>query len=355
MSSRQVAAFEKAFRGEAKPLFAQALDGSLPACIRSVAWRFFLGVLPSTPPETWESHLATARARYLHLVGEHCTDPHEASSRLEDASIANPLSQHEASPWEKYFSSQELRSDIDKDLARLHPGFDFFADGEIVAAMRRVLLVWSLEHSQLSYRQGMHELLAPFIHVAVTEAAEADAAGSATTTTAPGSSRAVLSAVLSPEFAEADAYALFDQLMVHASGWFEPSAAAAAHDSGGGAAGGGSRGEEARRASVLARQCEHIQHTLLRQADAQLHARLGELQVAARDPLERTRAPPRHATVALGPQVPPQLYLLRWLRLLFGREFHFEDGKVVWDAIFAHGQARERGRARAAARMPPSS
>jgi len=37
--------------------------------------------------------------------------------------------------------------------------------------------------------------------------------------------------------------------------------------------------------------------------------------------------------------VPPQLYLLRWLRLLFGREFHFEDAKVVWDAIFAHGKA----------------
>ena len=32
-----------------------------------------------------------------------------------------------------------------------------------------------------------------------------------------------------------------------------------------------------------------------------------------------------------------QLYLLRWLRLLFGREFHMEDASVVWDALFAYG------------------
>ena len=49
------------------------------------------------------------------------------------------------------------------------------------------------------------------------------------------------------------------------------------------------------------------------QADPALHLRLGELGIE------------------------PQLYLLRWLRLLFGREFHFEDVKLLWDAIFAFG------------------
>jgi len=38
--------------------------------------------------------------------------------------------------------------------------------------------------------------------------------------------------------------------------------------------------------------------------------------------------------------VQPQLYLLRWLRLLFGREFHLSDSMLVWDALFAYGQAR---------------
>ena len=36
-----------------------------------------------------------------------------------------------------------------------------------------------------------------------------------------------------------------------------------------------------------------------------------------------------------------QLYLLRWLRLLFGREFHLEDASVVWDALFAYGLGKD--------------
>ena len=41
----------------------------------------------------------------------------------------------------------------------------------------------------------------------------------------------------------------------------------------------------------------------------------------------------------------PQLYLLRWLRLLFGREFHLSDSMLVWDALFAHGQGLRQNRA----------
>ena len=33
-------------------------------------------------------------------------------------------------------------------------------------------------------------------------------------------------------------------------------------------------------------------------------------------------------------EVEPQLYLLRWLRLGFGREFHRQDVLILWDAIF---------------------
>lgn len=28
----------------------------------------------------------------------------------------------------------------------------------------------------------------------------------------------------------------------------------------------------------------------------------------------------------------------RWIRLLFGREFHLEDVLVIWDALFAYGK-----------------
>lgn len=32
-----------------------------------------------------------------------------------------------------------------------------------------------------------------------------------------------------------------------------------------------------------------------------------------------------------------QIYLLRWVRLLLGREFHsLDDLMIIWDAVFAH-------------------
>ena len=36
-------------------------------------------------------------------------------------------------------------------------------------------------------------------------------------------------------------------------------------------------------------------------------------------------------------KIEPQLYALRWVRLLFTREFHFDDAMILWDAIFCHG------------------
>ena len=71
----------------------------------------------------------------------------------------------------------------------------------------------------------------------------------------------------------------------------------------------------AEKRSPLLLKCAHIQDTLLRRADPQLHGVLAEKEVQ------------------------PQLYLLRWLRLLFGREFHLADSMLVWDALFAYGQA----------------
>ncbi len=35
-----------------------------------------------------------------------------------------------------------------------------------------------------------------------------------------------------------------------------------------------------------------------------------------------------------------QIYLLRWVRLLFAREFHIEDVMRLWDAIFALADGR---------------
>lgn len=68
------------------------------------------------------------------------------------------------------------------DVNRIYPEEDFFASASIRTLLTDVLTIWALEHPctedtpeapgtpiAQSYRQGMHELLAPFVYVLENE------------------------------------------------------------------------------------------------------------------------------------------------------------------------------------------
>lgn len=59
------------------------------------------------------------------------------------------------------------------------------------------------------------------------------------------------------------------------------------------------------------KKCHRIQHQLLAQYDPTLYKHLQGLGIE------------------------PQIYGIRWLRLLFAREFHMQDVLTLWDAIMA--------------------
>ena len=161
MSQRQVADLKALFTGT--ELFQRAIDGRLRhASIRGVAWRFFLGCLTGAP-EGWLEQQQELQIEYDSLRVEHSVDLHPTSDDELDLSINNPLSVDEASPYAKYFAGSHLRDEIQKDLTRLHPGNAFYARPDVQRLMERVLFVWCKSNPELSYRQGMHELLAPII------------------------------------------------------------------------------------------------------------------------------------------------------------------------------------------------
>jgi len=60
------------------------------------------------------------------------------------------------------------------------------------------------------------------------------------------------------------------------------------------------------------KKCQYLQNTLLKMIDSDLQRHFEELKIE------------------------PQLYMLRWIRLLCGREFHLEDLIPIWDCIFAY-------------------
>lgn len=65
--------------------------------------------------------------------------------------------------------------------------------------------------------------------------------------------------------------------------------------------------------SVLGVKLKMINEQIVRRQDYDLYQHLQQLEIA------------------------PQIYGIRWMRLLFGREFSLQDLLVVWDAIFADG------------------
>ena len=142
-----------------------ARPGFKGSYVRGVCWRVFLGVLPAANATigTWLLSLGTQRTRYDELCDRFLVDPHKQDSG--DLLVNNPLAQEKDSAWTRYFELQALQKSIQIDLERLNPDDEFYHSTQIQERMLRILTVWACLNPHISYRQGMHELLAPICWV----------------------------------------------------------------------------------------------------------------------------------------------------------------------------------------------
>lgn len=271
----------------------EALSGRLKHYkLRSLAWRLFLAPLRidypaldsvkeiearrSSVQAAMLEQVRTSRAQYEQLRATSYINP--SRDRELDPRLNNPLAPTSDSPWSKFFQDTELEKDITQDLERLHPEHEFFAQKELRALMMRVLFVYAKEHAEIGYRQGMHELLANVVYLLEQEKRHE-------------SSDACVQELLPRTHLEHDAYALFSALMLRQRDYYAVSK-------------GGAN-------AILVKSAE-VQNTLLAKHDAHLARHMTELGIE------------------------PQLYMIKWVKLLFGREFHFEDVLTLWDAVFAY-------------------
>ncbi|XP_011077725.1 TBC1 domain family member 5 homolog A isoform X1 [Sesamum indicum] len=332
--------------------------------LRGVQWRVDLDILPSSPSASIDELrrvTANSRRRYAALRKQLLVDPHvpKDGGSSPDLVMDNPLSQNPDSMWGRFFRNAELEKMVDQDLTRLYPERgSYFQTSGCQGMLRRILLLWCLRHQEYGYRQGMHELLAPLLyvlHVDVerlsevrkdyedhfadkfdgfsyhendltykfefkkfseyvgdgSEFEETSVKASSLTELDPVIQTIVLLSdaygaegelgiVLSEKFMEHDAYAMFDALMSGAGGvvamaeFFSPSPYGSSHTG---------------LTPVI--EASAAMYHLLSVVDSSLHTHLVELGVE------------------------PQYFSLRWLRVLFGREFSLEDLLVIWDEIFA--------------------
>ncbi|NXK62977.1 TBCD5 protein, partial [Sylvietta virens] len=284
----------------------KGINGQLRSSrFRSVCWKLFLDVLPQDRSQ-WIKTTSDLRTSYNKIKEIHITNPRKAGQ--QDLIINNPLSQDEGSLWNKFFQDKELRAMIEQDVTRTFPEMQYFQQENVRKILTDVLFCYARENEQLLYKQGMHELLAPIVfilhcdHQAFSHASEA----------AQPRQALQMKVLLNPEYLEHDAYAMFTRLMKTAEHWFStfehdsqkekdvmitPMPFARPQDLG--------------PSIAIVAKVNQIQDHLLKKHDIELYMHLNRLEIA------------------------PQIYGLRWVRLLFGREFPLQDLLVVWDALFA--------------------
>lgn len=279
---------------------------------RSIAWKLFLEVLPEDSSK-WVDRTRTYRNKYEEIKNKLIVNPRTAFDTV-DVTLNNPLSQEEESPWNRFFQDNELRLTIKQDVIRTFPEIQFYHSEEVRELMANVLFCYCRENTSLSYRQGMHELLAPIIfvlhcdHQAFLHASEIESLD-----LLEEGIRDVVKEVLDPKYLEYDAYAMFSQVMETVEPWYVSKEVYPTKCQDPLMSQPFSRPQDLNPSNVIVTKLTRIQDYLLKKADLELHSHLERLEIA------------------------PQIYGIRWIRLLFGREFPMQDLLVLWDAIFADG------------------
>ncbi|KAI8320343.1 RabGAP/TBC [Martensiomyces pterosporus] len=294
--------------------------------LTSLRWRLYLDILPiecfghedDECARVWGMAIEKERNNYTLLRTQFIVDPDALPKEGVDWERMNPLSLDENSPWQRYHRDQELRTTIMQDVARTFPEHKYFRRAAVQQWMADILFVYAKIHSSLQYRQGMHELLAPLLM-----AVDADAVISGEV------EECVLAKVVDRKFVEHDAFALFDRLMRVCTPWYQapsitsPPLRATRHRQNHNSppASTGSRAwrrrssDNARAQTPIIAQC-HLMMEKLALVDTELASHLLDLDIE------------------------PQLFGIRWYRLLFSRELaHLGDVFALWDALLADNTA----------------
>ena len=121
--------------------------------LRPIAWKIFLGVLPNTTSlREWVEIISNQREEYKKKLKKFC----KIKKFVGDPLGGGKKKKNNEGPVEDTY----LKELINKDLDRTHQEIDLFLQNKIKNILANVLYIWSKENSTVSYRQGMNELLA---------------------------------------------------------------------------------------------------------------------------------------------------------------------------------------------------
>ncbi|GAB7339712.1 hypothetical protein MBLNU457_6282t1 [Dothideomycetes sp. NU457] len=199
------------------------------------------------------------------------------------------------SPWASLRKDETLRAEILQDVDRCMPENTYFRQSDTQSMMVDILFVFCKLNPDISYRQGMHELLAPILWVVQLDAVK------------NGSSDEdfLLCQICDSRFIEHDTFTLFSVVMQNAKSFYEQAANRPKLDP--------TPGLE----NPIITRVHRIYNEYLTHLDPELSAHLHSMDLL------------------------PQIFLMRWIRLLFGREYDLDHVLSIWDVIFAEDPSLE--------------
>ncbi|KAF7563804.1 hypothetical protein G7046_g309 [Stylonectria norvegica] len=263
---------------------------------RSVCWKTFLLSRESTET-SWSQFLYHGRTLYAEQR-DHFLKFIKRPEALAELTV-DPLADDPDSPWNTVRQDEIIRAEINQDVQRLPDDVSYHEDKTQALILDILFVYCKLNPDRGGYRQGMHELLAPIVH-----AVQQDAVDRSTITPDLGVDESMLQ-MLDSDFIEHDAYILFSQVMNHAQAFYEVKDTAVGSEH----ASAGPKFQE--QSSAIVERSRFIHEVCLHKVDPELAAHLTNIEIL------------------------PQIFLIRWIRLLFSREFPLQDFLVLWDTIFA--------------------
>ncbi|CRH01192.1 GTPase-activating protein, putative [Plasmodium relictum] len=261
---------------------------------RRIYWPLLLGIYKCNNLEELIIHIQNKRNSYKQDKEEYIIKQTNLNIQQLDPQIFHPLSSDDKNPWTLKQKNQELNEEIRQDILRTYSEKKIFQNEEIRNTLNKILFVWAKKNPSISYKQGMNEIVAIFFIINYREQVYNDSLNCENR-----KHYKEFCSLFDKKEIESDTYIIFDHFMHMGLKYLFTSV------------------DEKKMQSknsfktVLLQKCTHIFHKLLKNSDKLLYNHLISLSIE------------------------PQIFLLRWIRLFYCREFQIDDTIILWDNFFS--------------------
>ena len=137
-------------------------NGDLPKELRPTAWKIFLGIFPNNSNIIdWVEIVNKLRIKYNKKKKKYFSVKKYKGDPLSGG--INNINKKNERNFNTLYEENELRRIINLDIIRTYQNINLFSQENIKKILLNILFIWSRENDDISYRQGMNDLLAILI------------------------------------------------------------------------------------------------------------------------------------------------------------------------------------------------